>query len=87
MGSIQQEEDMTGRCHAVLATGKRCPNAALPGSRYCGLPAHQALAEREAASDASRRTRRAGAGGGADASRPRSRGRGGRRARRGSRGG
>jgi hypothetical protein len=31
----------------VLATGKRCPNAALPGSPYCGLPAHQALAERE----------------------------------------
>jgi N utilization substance protein A len=44
---FQQEEDMTGRCHAVLGTGKRCPNAALPGSRYCGLPAHQALAERE----------------------------------------
>jgi N utilization substance protein A len=46
---LEHEEDMTGRCHAVLATGKRCPNAALPGSRYCGLPAHQALAEREAA--------------------------------------
>ena len=24
--------------------GRRCPNAALPGSRYCGLEAHQALA-------------------------------------------
>ena len=23
--------------------GRRCPNAALPGSRYCGLDAHQAL--------------------------------------------
>jgi N utilization substance protein A len=44
---LEPEEDMTGRCHAVLATGKRCPNAALPGSRYCGLPAHQALAQRE----------------------------------------
>jgi transcription termination/antitermination protein NusA len=43
----EQEEDLTGRCHAVLANGRRCPNAALPGSRYCGLPAHQALAERE----------------------------------------
>jgi N utilization substance protein A len=42
---LEPEEDMTGRCHAVLATGRRCPNAALPGSRYCGLPAHQALAE------------------------------------------
>jgi N utilization substance protein A len=28
----------------VLSNGKRCPNEALPGSRYCGLPAHQALA-------------------------------------------
>jgi N utilization substance protein A len=27
----------------VLGNGRRCPNAALPGSRYCGLPAHQAL--------------------------------------------
>jgi N utilization substance protein A len=44
---LEPEEDLTGRCHAVLATGKRCPNAALPGSRYCGLPGHQALAERE----------------------------------------
>jgi transcription termination/antitermination protein NusA len=28
----------------VLANGKRCPNEALPGSRYCGIPAHQELA-------------------------------------------
>jgi N utilization substance protein A len=28
----------------VLSNGKRCPNAALPGSRYCGVPAHQELA-------------------------------------------
>jgi N utilization substance protein A len=37
------EEDVAGRCAAILANGKRCPNASLPGSRYCGLPAHQAL--------------------------------------------
>src|SRR5216110_3317032 len=37
-------EEFTGRCAAVLSNGKRCPNEALPGSRYCGLPAHQALA-------------------------------------------
>ncbi len=42
-----QEEDVSGRCHAVLSTGKRCPNAAEPGSRYCGLPAHQALEQQE----------------------------------------
>ncbi len=40
----QDMESMDGRCHALTAGGKRCPNAALPGSRYCGIPAHQALA-------------------------------------------
>jgi len=43
----EEDEDVTGRCHAVLSSGKRCPNAALPGSRYCGLPAHQALQAQE----------------------------------------
>src|SRR5262249_30732671 len=38
------DEDYSGRCAAILSNGKRCPNAALPGSRYCGVPAHQALA-------------------------------------------
>src|SRR6059058_1835798 len=38
-----EDEDASGRCAAIMSTGKRCPNAALPGSRYCGLPAHQAL--------------------------------------------
>jgi N utilization substance protein A len=38
-----EEEEAQGRCAAILANGRRCPNAALPGSRYCGLPAHQAL--------------------------------------------
>src|SRR5881396_3332970 len=41
-----EQEEFTGRCAAVLSTGKRCPNAALPGSRYCGVPAHQELALR-----------------------------------------
>jgi len=36
-------EEFTGRCGAILSNGKRCPNAALPGSRFCGVPAHQAL--------------------------------------------
>jgi N utilization substance protein A len=38
------EEDFSGRCAAILSNGKRCPNAALPGSKYCGVPAHQELA-------------------------------------------
>ncbi|HWG56069.1 MAG TPA: transcription termination factor NusA [Gaiellaceae bacterium] len=37
-------EDFSGRCAAVLSNGKRCPNAALPSSKYCGVPAHQSLA-------------------------------------------
>ncbi len=41
------EEESSGRCAAIMSTGKRCPNAALPGSRYCGIPAHRELAARE----------------------------------------
>ncbi|MGZ4269991.1 MAG: transcription termination/antitermination protein NusA, partial [Solirubrobacteraceae bacterium] len=41
-GEYEQEET-GGRCAAVLANGRRCPNAALPGSRFCGVEAHQAL--------------------------------------------
>ncbi len=40
-------EDSSGRCAAVLTNGKRCPNTALPGSRYCGVAAHQELALHE----------------------------------------
>jgi transcription termination/antitermination protein NusA len=39
-----EEEEVQGRCAAVLSNGRRCPNASLPGSRYCGLETHQALA-------------------------------------------
>src|SRR6184192_497780 len=39
-----EEEEVSGRCAAILTSGKRCPNAALTGSRYCGLETHQALA-------------------------------------------
>jgi transcription termination/antitermination protein NusA len=47
-GDGDQEGDSSGRCAALLSNGKRCPNAALPGSKYCGVPAHQALASQEA---------------------------------------
>jgi N utilization substance protein A len=36
-------EASDGRCSAILGSGRRCPNGALPGSRFCGLPQHQAL--------------------------------------------
>ena len=39
-----EEEEVQGRCAAILSNGRRCPNASLPGSRYCGLETHQALA-------------------------------------------
>jgi transcription termination/antitermination protein NusA len=42
-GDDEAGEDISGRCHAILTNGKRCPNAALPGSRFCGVPAHQEL--------------------------------------------
>ena len=44
-------EDFSGRCIAILANGKRCPNASIPGSRFCGISAHRELAEREAAGE------------------------------------
>jgi N utilization substance protein A len=41
---FDEGEEADGRCAAVLSAGRRCPNAPLDGSRYCGLPQHQALA-------------------------------------------
>ena len=38
-----ESDEGDGRCAAVLSAGRRCPNAPLDGSRYCGLPQHQAL--------------------------------------------
>src|SRR5687768_3391245 len=34
-GDYGGEEELDGRCHAILTNGRRCPNAALPASRYC----------------------------------------------------
>src|SRR6478609_7806698 len=45
-GEPGDESDTSGRCAAILNNGKRCPNASLPGSKYCGVPAHQELATR-----------------------------------------
>jgi len=42
-GGGGDEPELLGRCAAILANGKRCPNASLPGSRFCGVAAHQAL--------------------------------------------
>jgi transcription termination/antitermination protein NusA len=55
-GGGSDEEDFSGRCSAILSNGKRCPNAALPGSKYCGVPAHQALAHGDATGRAVRAT-------------------------------
>ncbi|MDQ4018468.1 MAG: transcription termination factor NusA, partial [Actinomycetota bacterium] len=34
-GGGGDEEEYSGRCSAILSNGKRCPNASLPGSRFC----------------------------------------------------
>jgi N utilization substance protein A len=47
--SDEEVEELAGRCCAVTKSGKRCPNAALPGARYCGIPSHQTLVEQQAA--------------------------------------
>jgi N utilization substance protein A len=39
-----EEDSAMHRCRAVLANGRRCPNTALPGSLFCGIPSHQAQA-------------------------------------------
>ena len=49
-------QEFSGRCAAMLSNGKRCPNAALPGSHYCGVPAHQALHGTEPPRDGRRTT-------------------------------
>jgi N utilization substance protein A len=38
-----EETEQSGRCAAILTSGRRCPNAPLPNSKFCGLPAHQEL--------------------------------------------
>ena len=35
----ETDDVLGGRCAAVMASGKRCPNNAIPGSRFCDLPA------------------------------------------------
>jgi N utilization substance protein A len=45
-GGERGEEEFSGRCAAILTNGKRCPNASLPGTRFCGIPAHQELASK-----------------------------------------
>jgi N utilization substance protein A len=47
--SGDDDEEYTGRCSAILSNGKRCPNAALPEARYCGV--HQGLAVRDEGAD------------------------------------
>jgi N utilization substance protein A len=46
-GAGSDDDDYSGRCSAILTNGKRCPNTALPGSKYCGVPQHQDLAGTE----------------------------------------
>jgi N utilization substance protein A len=50
-GGGDADDDVSGRCGAVLSNGKRCPNMALPGTRYCGVAAHQALAATDGLDD------------------------------------
>lgn len=44
------EDDQVGgmaRCAAVLRNGRRCPNAAEAGTRFCAIPGHAKLAQLE----------------------------------------
>jgi transcription termination/antitermination protein NusA len=51
------DDDLTGQCMALTRNGKRCPNMAEPGSRYCSMhvdyvPSPEEVAAREAAAAA-----------------------------------
>jgi N utilization substance protein A len=48
-----EDDEFPGRCVAMTSSGKRCPNQALEGSRYCGVPAHRELAAKEEGAPAS----------------------------------
>jgi len=45
------EDELTGQCVAVTASGKRCVNQSLPASRYCGIHADRATDEEAAAAN------------------------------------
>jgi N utilization substance protein A len=60
----EEETEQGGRCAAILANGRRCPNSTLPGTRYCGLDAHQALTDQP--TDYVNGPPEPGAGGGAE---------------------
>ena len=40
-----EEDGVDGQCMAIMRTGKRCPNQAEPGSRYCSIHADYVPAE------------------------------------------
>jgi N utilization substance protein A len=44
---IEEGEGVAGQCQAVTGSGKRCPNQAVPGSRFCSIHA-----DREASAEA-----------------------------------
>ncbi|MFA5808998.1 MAG: transcription termination factor NusA [Thermoleophilia bacterium] len=50
--SDEEVEELAGRCCALTKSGKRCPNASLSGTRFCGIPSHQKQAEEEQTSEA-----------------------------------
>ena len=45
------KDELTGQCVAVTASGKRCVNQSLPGSRYCGMHADRATDEEVVAAE------------------------------------
>ena len=40
-----EDEGVSGQCVAITASGKRCPNQAVPGGRYCSIHAAEVDAE------------------------------------------
>ena len=56
-GEDDGDGDFSGRCAALLSNGKRCPNAALPASKYCGVrPTRRSRPTRPRRSPSTRRS-------------------------------
>lgn len=44
----EQEAEKSDQCRAIKTSGERCSNKVKPGTKYCGITAHQKIAEQDA---------------------------------------
>lgn len=47
----EQEIIANEQCHAIKSSGERCSNKVKPGTKYCGIAAHQKMAHQDVVAD------------------------------------